>query len=578
MTGNQQSPADGDLRLIWVSVQSRISPVLLSVAATLILSAVVIAAFPVRYETNDDVGMNLAVAGVFYGSEPDEHLIYTNVALSYPLSRLYRFAPDVPWYGLYQLLAVVSSATAINALLLSINRSSKQWVLLCLHFFAAIAPCLISIQFTKTAFLATEAGLLLLLAPWFLADFRPLGWSIAGIALVLLGAAVRFDAFLLALVAMSPIVAFVAWHRSSRRWKRVLVPLAMTLACCVLLQWAHQAYYAASPGWREFFEFNGYRHQLITKNGALQYDERTKPSFDAVGWSPADYLMLKHWFCSDPEVYSTAKLRQFAERIGQFESTLNGPQEIGARVQPSVGTLCLWAFIAANLLILGGWPSRLAVTGSFAFSSLLALAISALLQHLPDRVLFSLFLPPGVLAVLAAGDGFVPLNVGVAGLLQRTGVCAAIAAGACAAHAWNEAGQLRLEVEDYAANRLRLLQPYSGHIFVDWGGAFPTQFLVAPLGSLDAVRPFRCLSLGWGLRSPGSDRRMRELGIENLPRALLSRDDLLMVCHRGLLEILAQYLDEHEGAPSIQVGFIHQGDGVFGAVVRILPVEQRAIP
>jgi len=579
MTGNQHTAAAVDLQVVWAAVQARISPVLLSVVATLILSAIVIAAFPVRYETNDDVGMNLIAAGVFGSLEPDEHLIFTNVALSYPLSRLYRIAPDVPWYGLYQLLSVVSSATAINALLLSISRSGKQWVLLCLHFFAAIAPCLISIQFTKTAFLATEAGLLLLLAPWFFAQCRPLGWSIAGIALVLLGAAIRFDSFLLALVAASPIVAWAVWQQSSRVWKPVLVPLLTALAFCVVLQWAHQAYYAASPGWREFFEFNGYRHHIITRNGSLQYDEKTKPIFDAVGWSPADYLMLKNWFCSDPEVYSTAKLRQFAQGIALFESTLNGPQEIVARVQPSAGTLCLWAFIAANLLILRGWPSRFAVIGSFAFSSLLALAISAWLQHLPDRVLFSLFLPPAVLAVLTAGDGFVPLNVGLAGLLQRAGVFAAIAAGACAAQAWNEAGQLRLEVEDYAAHRLRLLQPYSRHIFVDWGGALPTQFLVTPLGSLDALRPFRCLGLGWGLRTPGSDRCMRELGIEDLPRALLSRDDLLLVCHRGALEILAQYLDEHEGAPSIEVGFIHQGDDrLFGDVVRILPVEQRSIP
>jgi hypothetical protein len=184
-----------------------------------------------------------------------------------------------------------------------------------------------------------------------------------------------------------------------------------------------------------------------------------------------------------------------------------------------------------------------------------------------------------VLAVLAAGDGFVPLNVGLAGLLQRAGVFAAIAAVACAAHAWNEQATLRLEVEDYAAQRLRLLEPYSGHIFVDWGGAFPIQSYVRPLGSLDAMRPFRCLGLGWGLRTPGSDRRMRELGIQDLPRALLSRDDIVLACNRGVLEILAQYLDEHEGAPSIDVGFIQEGDSCFfNDVVQIRPVEHRSIP
>ena len=579
MTANRHSSIDVDPGLISDTAHTRMSPALLSVVTTLILSGVVFAAFPLRYETNDDVGMNLGVAGVAYVSEPGEHLVYTNVLLGYPLSRLYRLAPDVPWYGLYQLLAVVSSAAAINTLLLSINRSWKQWILMCLHFFAAIAPCLISIQFTKTAFLATEAGLLLLLAPCFREECWPRGWTIAGIALLLLGAAIRFDAFLLSLIAMAPIIAVAVWNGSSRPWKRVLTPLLMTLACCVLLQCADRAYYAASPAWRDFLEFNGYRHHIITRHGTLRYDEKTKPAFDAVGWSRNDYTMLATWFCSDRRIYSTAKLRQFAHEIAKVETTVNGPRQVAARVQPSAATVWLWLFIAANLLSLSTRTARLALVGSFAYSTLLALAISAWLQYLPDRALFSLFLPPACTAVLTARDGFAPLKNGFHGLRQFAGVAAALVAVAFAAHSWREQGRARLRLEDAAANVLRHLDPRPDLLVVNWGDAFKTEFLVSPLGSLDAIRPLRLLGLGWGLRSPASDRRMQEFGIDDLPLALLDRDDVMLVCDRWLLEWLALYMEEHEGALSVEVRTIVRDEsGLCGDVVQLRRVEQRSIP
>ena len=134
-------------------------------------------------------------------------------------------------------------------------------------------------------------------------------------------------------------------------------------------------------------------------------------------------------------------------------------------------------------------------------------------------------------------------------------------------------------MEDNAAAALDHIKLRSDVIFVDWGGAFQTQLFVHPLGSLDALRPVRCISLGWGLRSPISDSRMRELGIEDLPQALLTREDIVLVCFRGMLEILAQYLCEHEEAEAIDIGFIHQGDErVFGSVVRIRRAEQRISP
>ena len=57
-----------------------------------------------HYDTIDDVLMNAFAAGRLLSSAPDEHLIYTNVIIGFPLKFLYLVAGAVPWYGLYLII------------------------------------------------------------------------------------------------------------------------------------------------------------------------------------------------------------------------------------------------------------------------------------------------------------------------------------------------------------------------------------------------------------------------------------------------------------------------------------------
>ena len=78
--------------------RERVCRVFVSLSVSAALLAIVWCRTCIYFETNDDRYIASILSGAVTGS-PDAHVIYMNYLLSLPLSLLYRFTVEVPWYG-----------------------------------------------------------------------------------------------------------------------------------------------------------------------------------------------------------------------------------------------------------------------------------------------------------------------------------------------------------------------------------------------------------------------------------------------------------------------------------------------
>ena len=117
--------------------------------------------FSPRFATNDDPLIAMLPAGTGFAAAPDEHLIFTNVLIGLALERLYAAAPGLPWYGLYLLATHVLAQTALLYAALRAGPRASRIALYFLWFAVAAVPFANNLQFTVTAFVAAQAGLLL---------------------------------------------------------------------------------------------------------------------------------------------------------------------------------------------------------------------------------------------------------------------------------------------------------------------------------------------------------------------------------------------------------------------------------
>jgi hypothetical protein len=522
-----------------------------SAGAAVALVALALGLYTPRYETNDDVTMNLVAAGVAFADHPDEHLLHTNVALGLPLRWLYGAAPAVPWYGLYQVAALTAAAAAIAYALLRVNPSPGQAAVVLLFFGVAVLPCLAEIQFTKTAFLASMAGFLLFLAPLRGAAPWPRAADAAAGVLLVLGSLIRFQGFLLAGVATAPVAALAAVAAPARAARRA-IPVALAAAAAVALYQFNLAYYARDPEWQDFYAYNALRADF-TDYQRYPYNDQTRAAFKAAGWEEVDWWMMQNWFYADRERYGLARLRQIVATVPRaprsqflFETAANMTRSLPN--YPELVRLFLAGLCVAPLTG-GGWRRFVLPAGLFATGYAVMVVLNAYFW-LPVRVAFPFF--SGVLAGAALRPGCEETARPVNGrhslarvrLAAAGPLAAALVLWTCGALA--DADSARGEKHREAEKMIRALKPRTERLYVVWREWFPFEALVSPLEAPVSLRPFHCVSLSALLPTPFTGRRLEEYHVTDLYRAICERPDVPLVAYPPLVETnFLPYVQQH---------------------------------
>jgi hypothetical protein len=570
-TTDRKDPAStgqaGAARL-WAAAVAR--PFLAALCGTTALVLLTLACFSRAYETNDDVSMNFIAAGVVFNTSPDEHLLFTNVAVGLALKALYTAAPRVPWYGGYLVLTTALAAAVTSYAFLRANPRGRQLLLAALYFGVVVVPCLLSLQFTRTAFLTSQAGLLLYLGGVGGRLAVPRWQGAAAALLVLFGSLIRFDAFLLACAVTAPLLLYAGLHAGRAGALRLAGWLAATTALCVGAWALDQAYYARSPGWEDFRTFNALRAE-ITDYG-IRWDDRLRPTLEAVGWQVVDLVMIQEWFFADPERYSLPKVRAVAEAVQRASRTLKG------------GKLFAWppffaidpewlGVVLFGLCCVGAMEGGLLAKGVPAASAALACVMAGLLFqhfHLPPRVYLPLFTGMATAACLCSSGSFLPGDAAPPGPRALAVLRPALVLAAAVVLA--VLTQARLVQNDQwrrrhvsAVSLMKQLRPRPESLYVVWAESFPYEDFVQPLGSVESLRPFRCLPLSALLATPLARRRLEEYGITDLNQALYRRPDVFLVGRPERNKLLADYVAAHYGDRlQFRVVLLHRGPPAVG--------------
>jgi hypothetical protein len=520
-----------------------------SVAFVVVLSLLARAAFLVHYETNDDVTMQMITSGLVVTDRPDEHVLFSNVLIGLMLKALYTSVPGITWYGIYQFGSVAIAAVACAYALLRVDPTARQAGVTAMLLVVVVLPCLVDLQFTKTAFLASFAGLLLLLAPLRGAAPWPRLADVAGCALLVWGSLVRFESFILALLVMSPVaVAAYRANQMAARWRAVPIVLAGVVAFG--LNWFNRDYYAHSEGWENFYAYNAIRADFTDYN-RYPYTPASRRAYREAGWDELDYWMFFNWFYPDKDRYSLANLRRIAERAPPVSNNSLVATYLNMLMSlPRFPGLILAILAVPVVGVLTGSGPRRYVMPAVLFG--LALVLTGVLGTyfwLPIRVAAALF--AGTLIATAFRPRTIerppaewteaPVDRPLGAVAGALGLLLVIATVIVLAVSNARERRLHNDLREV----MEAMHPRPDQLFVLWREWFPLEFVVYPFERTDRLRDFRCYSASTLLQTPFGDRRLREFGITNIYLALLDRPGVYLIAMDQLVLLYARYMKLH---------------------------------
>ena len=524
------------------------SPLLIAGLMTAGIVLGVLAIFTPRFETNDDVGMNAIVAGRMLVDRPDEHLVFSNVLVGLGLKALYQTAPQVPWYGGYLFLTASLSLAAVAFVCLKRDVSTIDLYLTATFLCLAGAPFLIVLQFTRVAFLATLAGLLLLARV--VRDARPARQAFWAIPFLLVGALIRIDSFLLAVLVLSPLAGWMLWRsrfQASARW--AVAVLAGTVAVGFALVRLNNWYYARDEGWRDFYKFNSLRVEF-TDYGRGEYNDVTAPVFAKVGWTRADVDLLREWCFVDRNRFNIQTLQTVLDGLASRERATE-PRSWKDLLEiffTNTEVLALWACGALFLIV---WKnegsSRFVTAGCYFVTSAMCLYLYHDF-HLPARVFCPAFAACTVMVLVLPGG---PRSIGKGVPWTRSVVArAAITLLLGVILLWRGVVMLKengnfVTAHGQAEDLMTRLKPRPAKLFVLWGAEFPSERVFLPLESGALAKDFKVLSFGSLTAAPFTMKRLQEFDVSDLYSILRRRRGIFFICNKSENGTLASYFRDH---------------------------------
>lgn len=392
---------------------------LLCLAAPLAVFAAVLVLFGVQYEVNDDAQISCIAAGVF-GSDT-VHLCYVNILVGWLLKPLYLTAPGVNWYVVLCVGGLLGCAALLCRFAVQRFGTAGGLCLWLAGMVLAGVDALQAFQYTKIAAVFAATGAMLLARH--LGDGPAARGPVAGgCALLLAGACLRWQSFLVVMAMAAPLLLLRLCPLRGAALRRGMLRVALPVLLCLAAWAVNEAAYRLDPAWDFWRRYNAARTEI--SDYRLQY----LPGEDAAayGLTPEEYALLENWDYGDLSLYPLERLEALAQAL-PHRTIPNGLREMLLGLPGWVfGTLPGWMLCAALL----GWvltaPKTPASARALAATLAVFLAGCYLLFYngrLPWRVVYLMLTPCALLVAAQWG----PLRGGATKVLAAAlAVCVAV--------------------------------------------------------------------------------------------------------------------------------------------------------
>jgi hypothetical protein len=565
----------------------------------LLLFSIVV--FQPSFDTNDDAAINFIAAGKVILESPDEHMVFTHFLVGLLLKRLYLWAPSIPWYGTYLFCIHAAAHIALVYMLLK-QRLGLRWLGVYLLYASVVGLILLtSLQFTTTAFLATQSGLLLGLFAFARAAEGDTGlaWrtTLASALLLIVAALVRWHVFLLFFSLALPAAGVLVWLHWQNRRLIVKAACLSTLILSGLVGLAHlnTVYYARDPRWSEFYSYNELRAK-INDLAWVYYSPETAHVFPKVGWSVNDYGMIQSWFFDDPVVYGAAKIQELLDahpwqetmpRQGRLKNLLRGLAD-DRQIVPLLALLPLLAFVLRRDTVA---QKTLLLTCAWVVA--IVLVTTVMRKPPPPRIYLPvLSFPLGLAALLAAmlpgltstqqqpsddspSTSPTPLRRRKQFPITVRFACIALATIgvlSCLAAQYKRGRQNYAKSEVFYHELAKIAQdPHQ--LYIVWGTGMPFE-LMRPTDNMQWLSNLRMCIWGWTQQCQFHRDMKASFGASDLTRELMSRSDITLICHPTCLPLMKNYIREHHGR---EVAFVSTGQLLTSVLARAVPAAPAVI-
>ena len=390
-----------------------------SIAINLFFLALCLIFGDLKFGAIDDYFMAARLTGAF-GTEYNPHLIFVNAIYGYALLPLYNLFPKIGWYYIGEMTAVFISFTSISYVLL--RKCGENWGLILAALFTALfaSDFYLVVQFTQCASILSAAGMLqfaygIISRKNLLDCHAPNGARndvkfkiqssipfILGIALMLWGSVMRWQAFLMGM----PFFCICLLFMFKQCWaikKRTIIALAILFVSAFAIHTFDQSIYK-SPEYASFNKFQGPRVSLADNNNYNQ--NAVYEDAEELGLSGNDFHMLSDWNFYDTQVFSVDSIKRYTDIISPYKDKIESwriPRNLLHALSSSLRSPMFWAWFTFCIIAYCTNRKKLLYLWCSFFAILSLMAYLMYIGRLVYRVESGFWLYAAVLAVPLIG-------------------------------------------------------------------------------------------------------------------------------------------------------------------------------
>jgi hypothetical protein len=507
------------------------------IVATLIVGALCVFAEPL-YSENDDCFFTMAGSGFGQANHPEPHLVFSHFGYGLILVALSRLiGPNAHgWATIFSIwlslvLTIRASLRAHNAFI--------TWASIIVNIGCVFLGALISAEFTITAGLLFSAAIVSWLVSTTEERRSPFLRSLLIFALFFC-CLLRSESFLMGLVIVLPSLVFLWFERKDLSRTSGILAFALVLIAVVTLATDKLAYWM-SPEWRGVPEYNELRAQFVDYHRVPWSPEA--PEYRQVGWSLNDYTMFNMWYMRSP-IYDGRNLSLLVEKLGISPSATALTQMRDWFLFPFSSLPLLLTLIAQLLVALVLSKGRLWVGILTLLGECVAISAAGITGREPlvyvwnaaaGITLMTLF---GWLITSFQVKGSLLRNVGLA-LISVLGLVTAAAVSLEHIGVCREAAAYRAWVNQNS-------QYFRGKVTV-WDTGLVWQWLITPTRIWAPFPELKVASIDDINRMPIETDMLKELGIDDLAKAICTDPEMHLIADVGHPDALVPFCQEHYG-------------------------------
>lgn len=328
--------------------------IIYSIAINLFFLALCLVFGDLKFGAIDDYFMAARLTGAL-GTDYNPHLIFVNAIYGYALLPLYHLFPKIGWYYIGEMFSVFLSFTVIGYVLL--QRCGERWGAILAALFTALfaSDFYLVVQFTQCASILSAAGMLLF--AYGVVEKRSTAPFVLGVALMLWGSVMRWQAFLMGMPFFCLGMLFIFKDCWKVKW-HVIVGLAVMFAGAFAMHNWDQNIYKA-PEYQDYVKFQGPR---VTFGDNSNYNQNAVyEDAEELGLSGKDFHMLTDWVLYDTDIFSIDSLQQYASLIPPYRDknhTEQIPQKLLNALAHSLHSPLFWTWFIFCLLVYATNPRK----------------------------------------------------------------------------------------------------------------------------------------------------------------------------------------------------------------------------